>query len=411
MPNTTEPTSIGRGPDGTAIGLCLSGGGLRAALYALGVVRYLAEAGLLSQVRAVSAVSGGSVAAAVLADRWPALAAEGFSLDSFRREIENPFHEAVTQRNLRNAAIRRWLVRRLTLRGPTRGSAMGDVIVRRLLRAHVVADLDPALQVVLTSTDLATGRAFRVSRDFIGSYDFGYQPVPDHLALGQVVAASAAVPVVFPPVYLRSEGLGLRDPPPLLSLVDGGVYDNLGLEWFQGWGSGRPPAARPVEFIIVVDASGPMVAQNRTFRGIRAVRRARSVQYTQTRATRIRWFVDDLLHSRQRGIYLVSKYDPAGFRLPDGSPIAPELYDGALPKGFALALASLRTDLDRFLTDESDLLRYHGYWSTHARMGALYPQLALTGEPTWRDYEALSHQDAAQLLRSLAHGRKRRAWR
>lgn len=411
MPDSTEPARIESGSDGTAIGLCLSGGGFRAALYGLGVVRYLAEAGLLPQVRAVSAVSGGSVAAAVLADRWRALAAEGFSSDSFHREVESPFHEAVTEHNLRNAAIRRWGTRRLTLRGPTRGSAMGDILVRRLLRARAVADLDPALQVVLTSTDLASGRAFRVSRDFIGSYDFGYRPLPEHLSLGQVVAASAAVPFFFPPVYVRSEGLGLRDPPPLLSLVDGGVYDNLGLEWFQGWESGRPPAARPVDFIVVVDASGPMVARHRTFRGIRALRRAREIQYTQTRSARIRWFVDDLLHTRQRGIYLGSKYDPAGFRLPDGSPIAPELHQGALPYGFALALASLRTDLDRFLPEESDLLRYHGYWSTHARLAALYPQLALRSQPAWRDYEGLSDQDAARLLRLLGKGRKLRVWR
>jgi NTE family protein len=377
-------------------------------LYGLGVVRYLAEAGLLAQVQAASAVSGGSVAAAVLADRWPALTAEGYSVESFVREVQTPFHDAVTAHNLRNAAIGRWAVRRLTLRGPSRGSAMGDVMVNRLLTARHVTDLDPALQVILTSTDLATGRAFRVSRDFVGSYDFGYQPTPDGLSLGQAVAASAAVPVLFPPVYLRTEGLGLRDAPEVLSLVDGGVYDNLGLEWFQGWGSGRPSAARAVDYIIVVDASGPMVKQQRALRGVRAVKRAREIQYTQTRATRIRWFVDELIAGRLRGSYLVSKHDPSGFRLPDGSPIAPNLYDGALPTGFATKLASLRTDLDRFLPLEAELLGYHGYWSAHARLGALHPQLAVQGAPRWRDYDSLTSEEATDLLETLASGSK---WR
>src|SRR4051794_40549451 len=120
----TGPTNIARGPDGTRIGLCLSGGGFRAALYAMGVVRYLAEAGLLAQVQAVSAVSGGSVAGAVLADRWPALAHEGYSLDAFIREVEEPFHRAVTETNMRNEAIARWAKRHLSLRGRSRGSAM-----------------------------------------------------------------------------------------------------------------------------------------------------------------------------------------------------------------------------------------------------------------------------------------------
>jgi hypothetical protein len=309
---------------------------------------------------------------------------------------------------MRNEAIMRWAGRRLTLQGRSRGSAMGDVMVDRLLQARRVTDLDPALQVVLTSTDLCTGRAFRVSRDFIGSWDFGYQPTPNELSLGQAVAASAAVPVMFPPVYLRTAGLGLRDAPGVLSLVDGGVYDNLGLEWFQGWGSGRPPAARAVDLVIVVDASGPMVKQQRTLRGLRAISRGREIQYTQTRNTRIRWFVEELITGRVNGTYLVSKYDPSGLRHPDGSPIDPGLYEGALPAGFALKLASLRTDLDRFEPEEADLLRYHGYWSAHARLGAFYPELALTGRPTWRDYENLGAPDADALLTVLASGTKRR---
>jgi predicted acylesterase/phospholipase RssA len=204
---------------------------------------------------------------------------------------------------------------------------MGDVLVDRLLDARLVTDLDPALQVILTSTDLGTGRAFRVSREFIGSYDFGYRATPEGLSLGQVVAASAAVPFLFPPVHLRTGGLGLRDPPEVLSLVDGGVYDNLGLEWFQGWPSGRPDAAREVDFIVVVDASGPLLREQRVVRGIHAVERARQIQYTQTRASRVRWFVADLLAGRSRGIYVGSKDDPRQFRLPGGTPIDASLYD------------------------------------------------------------------------------------
>ena len=408
MSADSQPTIMTRGPDGTRIGICLSGGGFRAALYGLGVVRYLAEAGLLSQVQAVSAVSGGSVTAAVLADRWPALAADGYSLESFLREIDKPVHEALTSHNLRNEAIMRWAGRRLRLQGRSRGSAMGDVMIDRLLQARHVTDLDPALQVVLTSTDLCTGRAFRVSRDFIGSWDFGYQPPPNELSLGQAVAASAAVPVMFPPVYLRTAGLGLRDAPDVLSLVDGGVYDNLGLEWFQGWGSGRPADARDVDFLVVVDASGPLVKQQRTLRGLRAVNRGREIQYTQTRTTRIRWLVGELIAGRKHGTYMVSKYDPGSLRFPDGSPIDPHLYKGALPAGFARRLASIRTDLDRFGSEEAALLRYHGYWSAHARLGAFYPELALAGEPTWRDYENLSEMDAEVLLTVLAAGTKRR---
>src|SRR3954453_4769248 len=45
------------------IGLALSGGGFRATLYHLGLVRFLRDAGLLPQVSHITAVSGGSIVA------------------------------------------------------------------------------------------------------------------------------------------------------------------------------------------------------------------------------------------------------------------------------------------------------------------------------------------------------------
>jgi NTE family protein len=78
------------------IGICLSGGGFRAAFYALGVLRYLAEAELLESVVAISAVSGGSIAAAALADRADLLAAQGWTVDAFLADIDRPFRTALT---------------------------------------------------------------------------------------------------------------------------------------------------------------------------------------------------------------------------------------------------------------------------------------------------------------------------
>jgi len=50
--------------------LCLSGGGFRAALFHLGALRRLNELGLLSKMRTISSVSGGSVANGLLARLW-----------------------------------------------------------------------------------------------------------------------------------------------------------------------------------------------------------------------------------------------------------------------------------------------------------------------------------------------------
>jgi hypothetical protein len=52
------------------IGLALSGGGFRATLYHLGLIRFLRDANILPQVTHITSVSGGSVTAAHLVLNW-----------------------------------------------------------------------------------------------------------------------------------------------------------------------------------------------------------------------------------------------------------------------------------------------------------------------------------------------------
>ena len=52
------------------IGLALSGGGFRATLYHLGLIRFLYDAGILPNVKVITAVSGGSIIAAHLGLNW-----------------------------------------------------------------------------------------------------------------------------------------------------------------------------------------------------------------------------------------------------------------------------------------------------------------------------------------------------
>lgn len=74
------PDRDARAPEeGTA--LCLSGGGYRAMLFHLGALWRLNEAGLLRELKRVSRVSGGSIAAGVLGLKWRSL---GFGEDGSR---------------------------------------------------------------------------------------------------------------------------------------------------------------------------------------------------------------------------------------------------------------------------------------------------------------------------------------
>lgn len=394
--------------DRPRVGLALSGGGLRAAFYALGCLRYLAETDLLGAFCAVSSVSGGSLTAAALASRWEEVERDG--LGGFLEHVDAPFRAAVTSRDLRRAWMRRAATRWLVGDRRGRGAVLGDVF-GELYQTKQLGALPPGPATIFTATDLGTGRAFRLSRDFIGSYDFGYVQTPP-LALGFAVAASAAFPGVFSPLELATDGLGLRRPPETLELVDGGVYDNMGIEWFQGWRTNlRPPGAIECDFLVICNASGSLGRVNERIGGLRALAREHKIQYVQTLNVRIRWFVDDLLHSRRRGIYLSILGDPRRFTLADGTtPIDPALYEGALPSPFVPALARMRTDLNRFTVREANLLSYHAYWSTHARFGSFHPDYAVAA-PRWREYAELSEREAAALLAAIAGGSHRAAYR
>ena len=52
------------------IGLALSGGGFRATLFHLGMIRFLREANILPNVTHITSVSGGSILAAHLVLNW-----------------------------------------------------------------------------------------------------------------------------------------------------------------------------------------------------------------------------------------------------------------------------------------------------------------------------------------------------
>lgn len=179
------------------------------------------------------------------------------------------------------------------------------------------------------------------------------------------------------------------------------------MEWFQGWESGRPPAAREANFVIVVDAGGQLERVDRRIGWARSVRRSQAVQYRQSRASRTRWFVDALLAQTARGFIVPISAEPRAFRPPAGRTVPTGVADDALPEGFAAPLAGLRTDLDRFTKTEAALLSYHGYWSTHVRMATLHPEFAV-GSPSWTEFAKLSNVDAQRFRKQLARGAKMR---
>ena len=268
---------------GVRIGVTLSGGGFRATFAGLGVARFLADAGLLGDLRFVSSVSGGSVANGMLATRFPQLRKRGFSAAAFDDLIVEPIAKRVTAASLKSKLVRN-MWRTVGKRNRT------DVLARAfndwLFDDVKLEDLDPGCRWVFNAANLTTGARFGFERDVVGDYVVGLAPTAGTgLQVAQAVAASAAVPGAFAAMRIDQitfpcAGRGVPH------LLDGGTYDNTGLEALDS------PRYHDV-FTISLNAGGVFVTGGYgKVPFVRDLARANSMLYRQSTSLRTRWMVD-----------------------------------------------------------------------------------------------------------------------
>lgn len=208
------------------IGICLSGGGYRAMLFHLGAFLRLFELGLLQKASRVSSVSGGSITSAKLALEWTRLKTR----DDFFSHVVEPIRRVAGTTIDKPAIVEGVLL-------PGKVADYVAAAYRKLLfGAATLQDLPEKPEFVINATNVETGTLWRMSRDKMADYKVGEIDKPT-LLLSRAVAASSAFPPVLSPLVLdvqpsdfsrrftNDEAL-LSD----ISLADGGVYDNLGLE-------------------------------------------------------------------------------------------------------------------------------------------------------------------------------------
>lgn len=282
------------------VAVCLSGGGYRAMLFHIGALRRLADAGLLPGIDRFCSVSGGSIAACIVAMAWDELA--------FDQEGVPQHWEKVEQRAFDLAG--RWIdvpaVINGLIPGRTPATAVAHRYRRYLFGDRTLRDLpgEPP-RFVFTATNLQTGALLRASRSYVADYRIGMFHNPD-LPLADVVAASSAFPPFLSPMVLQLPQGAIRPPegdplPPLgmppyttrLVLTDGGVYDNLGLE-----------PARSFRTVLVSDGGGLFAPSPSPPRGwLRQMTRAWLVTDNQVRSLRRRQLVGELRRGDRQGAY------------------------------------------------------------------------------------------------------------
>lgn len=361
--------------DTAAIALTFSGGGFRATLPALGVVRLLADAGLLERVRYVSSVSGGSVANAVLARAWRKLRDEGFRSAAVDRWVIGPVVDRVSSRSLRRRLVRNvWR----TLGSRTRTDLLADAFDDWWLDGFELEDLDPEVRWIINAGNVTTGVRFGFERDVVGDYVLGLAPTGGTgLRVATAVAASAAVPGAFAKVELPDAVVFPCGDRGRARLLDGGIYDNTGLEALDG---GRYDDVFTMSLnaggVFAVGAGGglPIVGD---------LMRSNSMLYRQSTAVRTRWMVDRFLAGTRRGTLFALATDVPS---DGGGPF--DTFAAAHPEHRTWDgrdLAFVPTAFDRFDEGLCRALVYRGWWLAGAQLArwapATHPLPALASPP------------------------------
>jgi NTE family protein len=371
------------------IALALSGGGFRAAIFHLGMLRRLAELGWLSQIDLISTVSGGSILGAFMALKWHRVEAGESSWASFNRCIVEPFLDLVTKQNF----IRKWAIqlplvpiRKLTDRTYTRTKLAANLFGQTFFENHLCNELPTQPYLILNATSVVSIRAWRFTRDGLGDSRFGHASWGNKpLSLGEAAGASAAFPPVFTPARVRVADYSFSAPiygeAPLpqyefVPLSDGGVYDNLGLEVI-GKESILPGGIGKIgtpHFLVVSDAGYPAQYRFRSsgLPGLAEgllLHRVDAIAREQASALRRRELVKDFSDSMAKRKGLLVMLGSHIGRLPGTGADDYRAVIGfnfCLPAALLERIVAIRTHFDRFSRVECDALMYHAYTMTDA---------------------------------------------
>ncbi|MFN0013708.1 MAG: patatin-like phospholipase family protein [Saprospiraceae bacterium] len=412
------------------VGLALSGGGFRAALFHIGVFARLAELDVLRNVEVLSCVSGGSIVGAyyyMLLKREMERHGEDMSqmhYISIVREMESAFLSAC-QKNLRmRIFLNPWKNLRIFFeKDYTRSHRLGELYEKHLYQ-KIIRNIHPegkpilmhTLRIrpadvpegkdfnlktenwnrrnkvpilVLNATSLNTGHNWQFTASWMGEppgnikqdidakprlrrmyYHEAPVPYKNNVRLGHAVGASSCVPVLFEPLLLKN-----LYPDIDVELVDGGVHDNQGVSsLFE----------QECKVVLVSDASGQLGdAATGSGGGTGVFFRSDLVLQERVRESQLldlKNRADSAQLTAMMFVHLKKELakDPVNWKTCEEPPrntasTEPTRRDHDLTKyeirrEVQTRLAELRTDLDAFNDAEAYALMYSGYAQTSLEM-------------------------------------------
>jgi NTE family protein len=377
------------------ISLALSGGGVRASVFHLGVLTRLAREDHLENVGLLSTVSGGSLCVGLIYAlnnfKWP-------TSNEYLTKVAPEAHRLLTTFDLQGYLIRRVFGTFWTLL-ETRADDLSMLMQKHWKLTARLSDLPSTPRWMINTTCYETGKNWRFERFRMGDYVFGYSNNTD-LPLSDAVAASAGFPGLIGALDFKTKGKNwfryeqrtdpfqnLSDPEdegrwtkvpiepkyPNVHLWDGGVYDNHGLEGIHDFKTGW---SQRFGFLIVSDAAGR--SGDETYRkGIPALLRLSSgIMMNQVRSLRTRAMIERLENHKDvdQGVFLqmgnTLEYILEGSKHKDW---LPRFAQGSMRADDVIAASQTPTVLRKLTSIEFENLHHHGYEVADATLCAYYP--------------------------------------
>ena len=220
------------------IGIALSGGGVRAAVFHFGMLARIAEDSLLENITYVSTVSGGSLGMGLI------LAHSNNAFPSSKDYLEFTAPRLkllLTSVELGKSYLYKVLkTPSLLLRRTATDFAKQ---IEEFWRVNMMLGELPSKPIwIINAACYETGKNWRFRKKRIGDYTFGYTEEVD-FPVSAAIAASSAVPLLIGPLAYsahdkewfkvkkdRVSTYFVKPPHETVHLYDGALYDNLGLE-------------------------------------------------------------------------------------------------------------------------------------------------------------------------------------
>lgn len=349
------------------IGLALSGGGIRAAVFHLGVLKRLAEMCLLENIASISSVSGASITIGLIYstnnNKWP-------TSKEYIEDILPKIENIITTRSLQfNAALRLaikfWYFNK-------RVNILAEAINKDWEVSGTLNQLSKYPLWKISTTSFETGKNWRISQGKMGDYVFGYTLEPN-IPIAVAMAASAGYPALIGPYTLKTTGFKwlkynrnneltkiIEPSLKTVHLWDGGVYENLGVEaLFKS-----DKLHDDIDYLLVSDASGSINVKRRSkFLHHKNFERLIAIATDQIRSVRTRQILNYFTNNPHKGLYLKIG-NTAEYILGKRKcvhPNAEKIIGACIDNKNALKVKNFPTDLKKLTKDNFILILRHGY--------------------------------------------------